>query len=273
MKKVKKGALPRKIAKKSGQKKIKVLGVIPTRLNSQRLPGKMLADVCGKPLIQRTYEQVKKAISLDALVIATDSKEIAQAARGFGARVIMTSSKHQTGTDRVSEAVKKFTSFTPDIVVNLWGDCPLISMEEIEGVVMLLKKYPDIHAAGAASVITKMKEVRSPSVLKVVVDPHMNALHFSRSPIPYVRRTDVPVTYYQSRGIWAFRRPILFKYVALPRSPLELVEEVEQLRFMENGYKMKMVCGHFPGVDVNVQQELDAVRRIVQRQVEQGELN
>ena len=263
----------RKTPKKKEQKKLKVLGVIPTRLNSQRLPGKMLADVCGKPLIQRTYEQVKKSKVLDAVVIATDSKEIAKVARSFGAPVIMSSSKHEVGTDRVAEAVKKFKDFKPDIVVNLWGDCPLISMEEIKGVVDLLKKYPDIDAAGAASVITETRDIESPSVVKVTMNRDRDVLYFSRSVIPFVRRTDVPVTYYQSRGIWALRPHALFGYASLSRTSLELVEEVEQYRFIERGYKMKMICGEFPGVDVNVQEELDTVRRIVQKHIDLGKLN
>ena len=241
----------------------KVLGVIPARLHSTRLPRKMLQDICGKPLIQHTYEQTAKARKLDALIVATDSEEIASVVRGFGGTPMMTSSKHKTGSDRVAEAARKFKGFKPDIVVNIQGDEPLVPGSAIDKLVegMIKDKTADMGTIGLP--FNDTKRLSSPEVVKVIVDKNDNALYFSRSIIPYPRS---PYNnYYSKLGLYAFRFNFLQKYVKLPQTPLEITESLEQLRALEHGYKVKVVFGNYIREEVNSASELKRVRAIMRK--------
>lgn len=249
--------------------KHKILGIIPARLNSTRLPGKLLLDVCGKPLIQWTYENAKKASSFDELIIATDSEKIAETARSFGARVIMTSDAHPTGSDRISEAVTKFDDFVPDIVVNVQGDEPLISLEAIEGLCSLLDNDEALHVGGVAARTTSEDEVTPSSVVKLLVDKDDNVLSFSRSVVPFLhnRHNADKRVFHKILGLTAFRREFLLQYVRLPQLPLEQVESIEQMRILEHGYRMRVVVGDFQEVGVNTPEELEQVREIIKQKI------
>lgn len=245
----------------------KVLGVIPVRLGSTRVPKKMLADICGKPLIYYTYHQAKKAKSLDSLIVATDAKEIADAVEAFGGKVIMTSPLHPSGSDRVAEAVEKFTDFNPETVVTIWGDEPFISPEAIDKAVDALKNSPDSVVAATVAIPVKREEAEPTSVVKIIFDADNFALCFSRSLIPFPFKGEG--NFYKTSGIMASRRDFISKYVELPRQPLEIAESVEEMRILENGYKMKVVPGNFESVGVNTPEELELATEMIKKQLGQ----
>lgn len=242
-------------------KKNKTLGVIPARLNSTRLPRKMLANIEGKPLIYYTWKQAKKASKLDEVIVATDNKEIEDAVKAFGGKVVMTSSRINTGSDRVAAAAKLFKDFIPDIVINLQGDEPLMPPAAINKTVDLLIKNPKAVMSTVSTPLANKRELDDPNIVKVVCDKDGNALYFSRSRLPYDR---MPYPDFQKHlGIYGFRRSFLFKYVSLKQTPLEKAELLEQLRALENGYDILVGAGKFERTEVNIPAELRRVRAII----------
>ncbi len=240
----------------------KVLGIIPARLGSTRIPEKMLKEIAGKPLIEWTVERSKKAKSLDALVVATDSERIAEVVRPLGVPVIMTPSELPTGSDRAAAATKLFTDFTPDIVAVIWGDEPLYPASAIDECVSLLLTDPDLQVAIAADRIHNEEIWRQPSVVKVLTDLQNNVLSFSRAPVPYpYRESDIDL--YHVIGACVFRREFLDRFVGLAQTPLELREGVEQMRILENGVRMRITKGDYGSLGVNTPDELEVVRAIM----------
>jgi 3-deoxy-manno-octulosonate cytidylyltransferase (CMP-KDO synthetase) len=241
---------------------MKVLGVIPARLKSTRFPEKMLALIADKPLIWYTWNQAKKAKSLDALIIATDSKVIYDIAKDFGAEVIMTSDTIQSGSDRTAAALKKFKTFVPDIVVNIQGDEPLIPPKAIDDTVNALKKSTDEFVVATPSTpFQSALDMESPNFVKVVTDTKGKALYFSRSKIPYPR--DPFEGYYKHLGLYAYRADFLMKYVKLKQTPLELAEKLEQLRVIEHGYAIKVVKGKYDNMEVNTPEEFERAKNMI----------
>ena len=246
---------------------MKILGIIPARLNSTRLPGKMLLDMWGKPLIVRTYEQAKKATLLDALVVATDSNEIQEAVTQYGGRVIRTSSRPENGTERVAEATKKFTDFVPDIVLNIQGDEPLMPPAAIDLTVTLLLKETDAVMSTVATSFKKASDIKKPGLVKVVCDASGRALYFSRSPIPYAR-AEVPTRQYLNHlGLYGYTRDFLARYVRLKPTPLERAELLEQLRALEHGYQILVGVGDFERAEVNEMHEFKKARALMKRRL------
>lgn len=237
----------------------KVLGIIPARLKSTRLPRKMLADICGKPLICRTYENAKRAKLLDDLIVATDSREIYDAVIDFGGKAIMTSARHQSGSDRVAEAAKKYKNFRADIIVNIQGDEPLLKPSVIDAAIKALLDDPVCPISTVASKITR-EEVANPSISKVVIDKTGKALYFSRSPIPYER--EPRAQYLGHIGLYAFRWDFLFKFTSMVPSKLEQAECLEQLRILENGYPIKVVVVESNIIGVDTPEDLARVGKI-----------
>lgn len=224
---------------------MKFIGIIPARYASTRFPGKPLADMAGKPMIERVYERVKDV--LDKVCVATDDARIFSAVEAFGGNVVMTSEKHQSGTDRVYEAfVKVGTGY--DVVVNIQGDEPFIHPEQIE----TLKACFEDERTEIATLVKPFRPdgdfettLFNPNSPKVVVNKRGEAMYFSRSIIPYMRGKDyrewLPShTYYKHIGLYAYRADTLKEITALPRSPLEIAESLEQLRWLENGYRIKV---------------------------------
>lgn len=239
----------------------KILGVIPARLNSTRLPRKMLQDICGKPLIQWTYEQAKKSKILDVLVVATDSDEIADVILRAGGDVIRTSSKPRNGTERVAEAAKRFTQFKPDIVLNIQGDEPLMPIAAINMTARLLLQDTSAVMSTVARPFAKDADLSEPGQVKVVLDKDKNALYFSRSKMPYER---IPYNnFYNHLGIYGYTYEFLQKFVKFKQTPLEKAEILEQLRALENGYKIKVGIGKYERVEVNEPHELEEARRMM----------
>jgi 3-deoxy-manno-octulosonate cytidylyltransferase (CMP-KDO synthetase) len=215
---------------------VKIVVCIPARYASTRFPAKVLARDTGKYLIQHTWEQARKATLPQRVVIAADDERIVQAARTFGAECVLTSPSHQSGTDRIAEAVGKSDA---GIVINVQGDEPQINPEHIDYLARLLLDNADAPMATLAAVFATREQIADPNVVKVIVDANGKAIYFSRSVIPYDReRAGVgDVSHYLRHiGIYAYRRDFLLKITSLPQTPLEKLEKLEQLRAIENGY-------------------------------------
>ncbi|HPE64857.1 MAG TPA: 3-deoxy-manno-octulosonate cytidylyltransferase [Synergistales bacterium] len=239
-----------------------ILGVIPARYASTRLPGKPLADICGKTLIRRVYERAALSPLLDRLVVATDDERILEEVRSFGGEAVLTSSDHPNGTCRVAEAAEKYEG---DIVLNIQGDEPLLDPLMVDEVAQALLDDDSALSSTLCVPITERSMLDDPSVVKVVRDLRGFALYFSRYPIPYIRSDADAVAVYEHIGIYGFRRDFLNIYVSLPPTPLSLAESLEQLKIMEHGYSMKVsVTGaERKGTSVDTPEDLEAVRRIL----------
>ncbi len=215
---------------------MKIVVCIPARYASTRFPAKVLAQDTGKYLIQHTWEQTRKAKLPARVVIAADDERIVQAARTFGAECVLTSPNHQSGTDRIAEAVGKSDA---EIVINVQGDEPQINPEHIDYLARLLLDHPDAPMATLAAAFATREQIADPNVVKVVVDAKGKAIYFSRSVIPYDReRAGVGEMshYLRHIGIYAYRREFLLRITSLPQTSLEKLEKLEQLRAIENGY-------------------------------------
>ena len=215
---------------------MKIVVCIPARYASTRFPAKVLAHDTGKYLIQHTWEQARKAKLPQRVVIAADDERIVQAARTFGAECVLTSPNHQSGTDRIAEAVGKSDA---EIVINVQGDEPQINPEHIDYLARLLLDHPDAPMATLAAAFTTREQIADPNVVKVVLDAKGKAIYFSRSVIPYDReRAGVGDVghYLRHIGVYAYRKDFLLRITSLPQTPLEKLEKLEQLRAIENGY-------------------------------------
>lgn len=232
---------------------MKVLCIIPARYDSTRFPGKALADIKGKPMIQWCYESSLKSKLIDQLIIATDDKRIYDAVKKFSGEVVMTSKKHRSGTDRIAEAAKKFKC---DIVVNVQGDEPFIDYRTIDKAIDALKKDKNPQVSTVAKKITDKKEINNPNIVKVVFDDDYNALYFSRSVIPFNRDGKDKANYYRHYGLYVYRKDYLMKITKLSESRLEKIEKLEQLRVLENGGKIKIVLTDKDSVSIDTQEDL-----------------
>lgn len=216
---------------------MRVLGVIPARYASTRFPGKMLANIFGKPLVLWTYDSSKRATMLDHLIIATDDERIADIAEMHGADVMMTSQSCRNGTERVAEVAKKLRIY--DLVVNIQGDEPLISGNAIDALVMDMIAHPDAGMGTLSVPITSQRQLRSPDVVKVVRTTDDTVLYFSRSPIPY-RRNGI-FTPLRHIGVYAYRWEALMRVSLMEATPLEREEGLEQMRALECGIKIRCI--------------------------------
>lgn len=236
-----------------------IIGVIPARYQSTRLPGKPLSDIGGKPMIQWVYEGACQARLLDEVWVATDDKRIYQAVQDFGGRAVMTSPDHQTGTDRLAEVAAKIPC---EIVVNIQGDEPLIRGKIIDQVVQPLIGDVKIPMGTAMVRESDPEALHDPSVVKVVPDALGFATYFSRSLIPFPRKDG---EFYRHIGLYVYRRDFLLRFHDLEPAPPEIMESLEQLRALYHGYKIKIteVSGEFLGVDTP--EDLERVRAILKR--------
>lgn len=235
----------------------RVAVVIPARFASARLPGKPLAQIDGRPLIWYVWDKATRAGAVSRVVVATDDERIAAAVRGFGGEVVLTSPLCASGTDRVAEAAR---GMGEEIIVNLQGDEPMMHPCVIDAVARPLLAEPDVVMTTAALPLDDPAEYASPSVVKVVTDARGDALYFSRSPIPHYREGG-GARFRKHLGIYGFRRDFLFRVAALPPSPLEEAEKLEQLRVLENGFRIRVVEVEHDSVGVDTPEELEAVKR------------
>lgn len=240
---------------------MKILGVIPARYASTRLPGKVLLDLCGKPMIQVVYERAARASSLDELVVATDDEKVYDAVKAFGGNVVMTDPNHPNGTSRAAEPARLREV---DCVINIQGDEPLLDPVMIDEVGHALESSADIASATLCRPIVDEAALSNPNVVKVVCDHAGFALYFSRSLIPFPREGfKIPV--YEHIGIYGYTKEFLLEYVRLPMTPLAETESLEQLKVLENGYRMKVAVTRCQalGPNVNTPEDLEAVRKIL----------
>ena len=220
---------------------MKFIGIIPARYASTRFPGKPLAVLGGKTVIQRVYEQA--ASVLDEVYVATDDERILAAVEGFGGRAVMTRADHKSGTDRIEEAVEKIGTMA-DVVINIQGDEPFIQKSQIEALKQLFE-YTETQIGTLGKRFEEMEAVMNPNSPKIVCDKRGFALYFSRSVIPFVRGKEQSdwlqhFPYLKHIGLYAYRREVLHEITQLPQSPLELAESLEQLRWLENGYRIRV---------------------------------
>ena len=240
---------------------MKILCVIPARYASTRLPGKPLADIVGKPMIQHVYERSAQATIPQQVVVATDDEKVFQAVQQFGGKVVMTSSEHQTGTDRLAEVASKYAKV--DVIINVQGDEPLIDPKVIDE---LAQEFLNDTALQMASVMSIMdtEDYQNPNAVKVVTDLNNNALYFSRSLLPYPRVAG-KANVYKHIGIYAYKKDFLLKFAKLEPTPLEQSESLEQLRALENGYKIKMIKTKAKFIGVDSIEDLQTVNELLRK--------
>jgi 3-deoxy-manno-octulosonate cytidylyltransferase (CMP-KDO synthetase) len=237
---------------------VRAVGVIPARFAATRFPGKPLAPIAGKPLVQRVWEGARSAKRLARVLVATDDERIAAVCRAFGAEAVLTGAHHPTGTDRIAEAA---AGVDADVVVNIQGDEPLIEGHVIDAAVAALDEDP----GAAMSTVAHPAEpegLDDPNRVKLVLDRRGRALYFSRSRIPYEREPGAGVRWLQHVGLYAYRRPFLLEFVRLAQTPLERTEELEQLRALEHGHAIRVaVIDGWRSVPVDVPADVPLVER------------
>lgn len=245
---------------------MKITAIIPARYASTRFPGKALADIMGKPMVQHVYERTANAGLVSDVIVATDDERVAEAVRAFGGRVEMTSSAHETGTDRLAEVA---TRIDADIIVNVQGDEPLIEPAMIDEAIAPLVSDDSIRMGTLKSRIKSLHDFLSPNVVKVVTDSRGDALYFSRSPLPNFRdkwndlKDEAFVTgrllCYKHVGLYVYRRDFLLEFARMAPTTLELAEKLEQLRVLENGFRIRVVETSFESIGVDTPGDLDKV--------------
>jgi 3-deoxy-manno-octulosonate cytidylyltransferase (CMP-KDO synthetase) len=241
--------------------------VIPARYSATRLPGKPLVSLGGKPMIQRVWERAKQAKRVSRVLIATDDDRILKAAAGFGAEAVMTRSEHRSGTERVAEVAVHTPGADDEVFVNVQGDEPLVEPDAIDTLIEAIESEAGVTVATLMVPIAKPADIMDPNIVKVVLDFDGNALYFSRAPIPWVRDREAPVhvKHMKHLGLYAFRRSALLDFPTLPLGDLERVEQLEQLRWMENGYKIRVAETQHDSVSVDVPEDVARVERLLSK--------
>jgi len=256
---------------------VKIVGIIPARYDAVRLPGKVLADIAGQPMIEHVYQRARQADSIDELLVATDDERIAQVVESFDGQVVMTSAEHKSGTDRIAEVA---AALECEVVVNIQGDEPLIEPAAIDALVEPFGTITDLRMSTLATRLDDYHIHLNPSVVKVAVDSEGFALYFSRAPIPYFRldRLDGwpdnrPRQHPQSElwplrhlGLYAYTRETLLWLSSLPQTPLEITEGLEQLRALENGCRIKVVEVEYQSISVDTLEDLRLVRQMMEEE-------
>ena len=238
----------------------KVIGIIPARLAATRLPNKPLLDIAGKPMIQWVCERAKSAKTLDDVLVATPDEEIFNCVESFGGKVVMTSPTHRSGTDRLAEAAEGLDA---DLILNIQGDEPLLDPGSVDALAEAMMRSPEVPM-GSLMCRLEVEEEDNPAVVKVVTDQQGFALYFSRARIPYPRDREAAEPR-KHIGIYAYRREFLIAFPGLEPTPLEKAESLEQLRALENGYRIMMVETAFSQTSVDTQEDLERVRQILGR--------
>ncbi len=242
-----------------------IVAIIPARYHSNRFEGKPLAEIRGKPMVQRVYERAASVELLSRVAVATDDERIADCVRSFGGEVVMTRSDHVSGTDRLAEAAELLNIGEQDVVVNIQGDQPLFDRQVVRQVAQPLIDDPALPMATLIYKIIRETEINDPNHVKTVFDRNGMALYFSRSPIPFQRNPDEPVppTYYKHLGFYAYRKGFLLTFVGLPEGEWERFEKLEQLRALEFGYRIKVVLTEHDSVEVDTPKDLQRVEELL----------
>ncbi|RQO32129.1 3-deoxy-manno-octulosonate cytidylyltransferase [Taibaiella sp. KBW10] len=243
---------------------MKAIALIPARLASTRLSEKLLIELEGKTVIQRTYEATKATGLFHEVIVVTDSDAIETIILNCGGRVLRSQAEYESGTDRIAAVAKDLDA---DVLLNVQGDEPFVQKKPLEQVLALFEGVSGaaVQVASIRKPITDPQLIHSPNVVKVVCDLHDNSLLFSRSPIPYIRDADVPHTYYQHIGVYAFRKEALMLFPTLAMTPLEKVEKIECLRFLENGIPLKMTTVAEMGIGIDVAEDIERAKAYLKR--------
>jgi len=241
---------------------MKVIAVIPARYSSTRFPAKLMQDLGGKTVITRTYEAAVNTNLFDDVFVVTDSDLIFNEIVSQGGKAIMSSKEHESGSDRIAEAV---TILDVDIVINIQGDEPFIDKNSLAKLIQVYKNDSkgEVDLSSLMREITAIQEIENPNNVKVVVDQSGFALYFSRSVIPYPREINVGVRYMQHIGIYAFRKQALMDFYSLPMKSLEASEKLEQLRYLEFGKRIKMIETNHFGIGIDTPEDLEKARRLL----------
>jgi 3-deoxy-manno-octulosonate cytidylyltransferase (CMP-KDO synthetase) len=242
-----------------------VVAVIPSRFGSTRLPGKPLVALGGKPMVQHVYERTKRAQTVHKVLVATDDQRIVDAVKVFGGEARMTRSDHRTGTERIAEVAAHESG---DIFVNVQGDEPLIDPVSIDTAVAALLEEPAAQIATVATPIRHAADIMDPNVVKAVLDFDENALYFSRAPVPWIRDTQqkIHVRYWKHLGLYVFQRDALLEYPTLPQGELEKIEQLEQLRWLENGWRIRVAEVARDAVSVDVPEDISRVEKLLKEE-------
>ncbi|MDC9729469.1 MAG: 3-deoxy-manno-octulosonate cytidylyltransferase [Methyloprofundus sp.] len=252
---------------------MKTVVVIPARLNSSRLPNKVLLDLKGKTVVQRVYEQCLKARNIDAVYIATDSQEVLKSCQKYTENIILTSSEHESGTDRIAEAVSQIEC---DYVINVQGDEPFIEPELIEQLADALINDSSLQMSSAMHRIDQVSDLKNPNVVKVTVTSNKSALYFSRSIIPHHRdewdallnhHIKVPeaLNFYRHLGIYGYSKKFLLEFSEMLPSYLERLEKLEQLRAIENGFAIQMIETSYNSIGIDTQEDYEKAQHLLER--------
>ncbi len=234
---------------------MKIIAMIPARYGATRFPGKLMANLGGKPVIVRTYEATLETGLFDDVFVVTDSDIIKSEIEKHGGKAVMSIKEHECGSDRIAEAVQDMDI---DIVVNVQGDEPFVKKEPLEKVISVFKEEgsEEIDLASLMQEMTDWKDITDPNYVKVIVDQNNFALYFSRSPIPYPRDKEAGARFFEHIGIYAFRKQAILDFYNLPMRSLEAAEKIECIRYLEYGKKIKMVGTDFMGVEIDTPEDL-----------------
>ena len=235
------------------------IGIIPARYGATRFEGKVLADLMGKPVIQHVWENARRASTLADLIVATDDVKVKEEVERFGGKVVLTAKEHKTGTDRLREVVNPIDT---KVVVNIQAHEPLLHPSMIDDIVRPLLEDKGILMTTLKKKITDPEDLRNPNVVKVVTDKNGYALYFSRSPIPFPRFHD-GVVFYKHIGLYGFTKEFLFTFTNLPVSALENIEGLEQLRVLENGYRIKVAETQFDTIGIDTPEDLERAKEVL----------
>jgi 3-deoxy-manno-octulosonate cytidylyltransferase (CMP-KDO synthetase) len=238
---------------------MKIIAMIPARYAASRFPGKLMEDLAGKPVIVRTFKAAVETGLFDEVFVVTDSDIIFKAVVEAGGKALMSTEEHDTGSDRIAEAV---ADMDVDIIVNVQGDEPFTDKKSLQGVLEVFKDDPnmEIDLASLMTRISDWEEIKNPNTVKVIVDKDDFALYFSRSPIPYPRAEEVEIIYYKHKGIYAFRKNALMDFRRLPMLKLEAAEKIEAIRYLEYGKKIKMVKTEATGIEIDTPEDLQKAK-------------
>ena len=248
------------------KERIQRVGVIPARYDSSRFPGKVLANIAGKPMIQRVYEGARQAKTLQEVIIATDDDRVKEVVEEFGGTAIMTSKHHGSGTDRIAEVASHKDA---DIFVNIQGDEPLISAKAIDSLVEPVLHGNDVQMTTLCRPATNAEEIFNVNTARVVFDQNHDALYFSRAPIPYNRDTESKEAwlddgpYFQHIGIYAYRKEFLLRLAGMPQGRMEKIEKLEQLRALEAGFRIRVVESDYCPICVDVPADIEKVEKLI----------
>jgi 3-deoxy-manno-octulosonate cytidylyltransferase (CMP-KDO synthetase) len=239
---------------------MKIIAAIPARYDSRRFPGKLLADLCGKTVIQHTFEKVHQSGLFDHVIIVTDSDEIASIVKGFGGNVIRSQKEHDCGSDRIAEAVLDLEA---DIVINVQGDEPFIRPEGLSSLIEIFKSDQNKDIDLASLMIPITEEINNPNVVKVITDMSNRALYFSRSAIPHQINQENHATVYKHVGVYAFRKNALIDFYQHDVTPLEKAEKIEAIRYLEMGKTIQMVETQFEGMGIDTVEDLERAKKLI----------